>query len=193
MTPAVSVDSLTIQRGDRVLLRDLTLAVAPGELLLLRGPNGAGKTSLLLTIAGILRPAAGTVTAGLFHLLGHQSAVKPRLTVRENLASWCDLYAGDAEHIAPALETVGLLKLEHLESGHLSAGQTRRLAIARLLVAHRDLWLLDEPASSLDAEGELLVQTLLAAHLARGGSAIAAVHHDLRLPPPADVRSLTLQ
>ena len=191
--PSLTATGLTLQRGERILARDLSFTVTPGELLLLRGPNGAGKTSLLLTVAGILRPPAGSVTAGLFHLLGHESAIKARLTVRENLAFWCALYAGDPMHIAQALETVGLLHLERLESGHLSAGQTRRLAIARLLVAHRDLWLLDEPMSSLDAEGERLVQTLLSAHLARGGSAIAAVHHDLHLPPPADVRSLTLQ
>jgi heme exporter protein A len=192
VTP-VLVENLTIQRGERVLARDLSFAVPARELLLLRGANGAGKTSLLMTIAGILHPAAGSVSAGPLHLLGHQSAVKPRLTVRENLQFWCAAYAGDPRHIAPALEAVGLARAAGLEAGHLSAGQTRRLAIARLLVAHRDLWLLDEPTAALDSEGELLVQTLLAAHLARGGSAIAAVHHDLHLPPPANVRTLTLQ
>lgn len=190
--PPLTASGLTLQRGERVLARDLSFTVTPGELLLLRGPNGAGKTTLLLTIAGILRPSTGLVTAGLLHLLGHQSAVKSRLTIRENLAFWCALNNGEASHLTPALETVGLSHLESLEAGHLSAGQTRRLAIARLLVAPRDLWLLDEPTSSLDADGELLVQSLLAAHLARGGAAVAAVHHDLHLPSPAVVKSLTL-
>jgi heme exporter protein A len=191
--PTLTATGLTLQRGERVLARDLSFTVTPSDLLLLRGPNGAGKTTLLLTLAGILRPAAGSVAAGTPHLLGHQSAIKPRLSVRENLAFWCALYAGDPARIAPALETVGLAHTASLEAGHLSAGQTRRLAIARLLVAHRDLWLLDEPTAALDSDGELLVQTLLAAHLARGGLAVAAVHHDLHLPPPANVKSLALR
>jgi heme exporter protein A len=189
----LTVSGLTIERGARTLVSGLSFAVPPGELLLLRGPNGAGKTSLLLAIAGILHPAAGTVAAGPLHLLGHQSAIKPKLTASENLSFWCALYGGDPGHIAPALQTVGLAHAADIEAGHLSAGQTRRLTIARLLVAHRDLWLLDEPTSALDSEGELLVQTLLDAHLKRGGLAVAAVHHDLHLPPPANVRTLYLR
>lgn len=195
MRASVSVENLTIRRGERVLVRDLSFTVPPGELLLLRGPNGAGKTSLLLCLAGILGPAAGAVAAGEpdhMHLLGHLSAVKPRLTVRENLMFWCALLRGDPALVAPSLETVALARAADLEAGHLSAGQTRRLAIARLLVADRPLWLLDEPAAALDAEGELLVARLLDAHLGRGGLAVAAVHHDLHLPPPANVRTLTL-
>lgn len=191
--PGLSATGITLVRGERTLVSGLTVSVPPGELLLLRGPNGAGKTSLLLCLAGILRPAAGAVSVGPLHFLGHQSAVKPRLTVRENLEVWCALYAGDATHIAPALETVGLDRLASLEAGHLSAGQTRRLAIARLLVAHRDTWLLDEPNAALDSGGELLVQTLIDAHLKRGGLAVAAVHRDLHLPPPALIRTLTLK
>ena len=193
--PGVSVSNLTIQRGDRVLARDLTFTVPKGELLLLRGANGAGKTSLLLTLAGILRPAAGTLSAGEpheLHLLGHQPAIKPRLTVRENLQFWCDLNGGTRTLIAPSLDRVGLAHATGLDAGHLSAGQTRRLAIARLLVADRPLWLLDEPTAALDSGGELLVTELLDAHLRRGGLVVAAVHHDLHLPPPANVKTLTL-
>ena len=167
-----------------LLFSGLDLTVRAGELLLVRGPNGAGKSSLLLTIYGILRPEAGQIAwAGeeppLLHLLGHAAGVKARLTLVENLRFWQAL--NGATGLAPqaALEAVGLGSLGGLDAGYLSAGQTKRLSLARLLVSHRDIWLLDEPLASLDAAGDRLVVDLLAAHLARGGAAIAATHDDI--------------
>ena len=188
----LTAHQLTLARGERVLVRALDLEVVPGELLLLRGPNGAGKTTLLLALAGLVRPLDGTVSAPALHLVGHLSAVKGRLSVLENLRFWTAMNAGDPTHIAPALEAVGLGHAAELEAGHLSAGQTRRLALARLLTAERPLWLLDEPTAALDSDGELLIRTLLDAHLKRGGLAVAATHHDIHIPPPANVRTLTL-
>jgi heme exporter protein A len=174
-----------------VLFEGLGFRLGAGAALMLRGPNGSGKSSLIACLAGLARPAAGTIAIeGLdaetrpgtaLHLVGHLAAVRPRLTLAETLAFWAALN-GPGESPASALETVGLAGLGWLEAGHLSAGQTRRLALARLLVSHRPLWLLDEPTASLDAEGEALVGRLLAGHLAAGGLAVVATHQDIALP-----------
>jgi len=180
----LTVRGLALRRGVTLLFSGLDLTVCAGELLLVRGPNGAGKSSLLLTIYGILRPEAGQIVWSgeeppLLHLLGHAAGVKARLTLIENLRFWQAL--NGATGLAPqaALEAVGLGALGGLDAGYLSAGQTKRLSLARLLVSHRDIWLLDEPLASLDAAGDRLVVDLLAAHLARGGAAIAATHDDI--------------
>ena len=194
---------LACRRGERLLFEGVAFTVVPGELLLLRGPNGVGKTTLLSALAGLVRPEAGSIAvAGRgeedrpgddLHLMSHLPAIKPRLTAAENLNFWADLFGGDRKLVAPALERVGLKHLAGLEAGHFSAGQTRRLALARLLVADRPIWLLDEPTAALDGEGERLVIELIDAHLRRGGIAVAATHHDIPIPPPANVRTLTLE
>ncbi len=158
---------------------------APGQLLLLRGPNGAGKSSLLLALAGILRPEAGTIDwhadePPKLHLVGHQPGVKSRLTLLENLSFWRSVNGATGLMPEAALEAVGLGALGGLDAGYLSAGQTKRLALARLLVTDRKLWLLDEPAASLDADGDALVARLIAERLASGGGVIAATHDDIR-------------
>jgi heme exporter protein A len=179
--PLLSVASLALTRGDRRLFAGVDFAVGPGELLLLRGPNGAGKSSLLLALAGVLRPEAGRIERGdePLHLLGHLSGVKARLTLAENLRFWRAVNGPNGIAAETALERVGLGGLGAIEAGHLSAGQTRRLALARLLVSDRRIWLLDEPTASLDVSGDALVVALIAERLRTGGAVIAATHHDI--------------
>ncbi len=191
----IEVSALTVSRGGRPLFEGLDLTLGRHETVLLTGPNGVGKTSLLLALAGILRPDAGRIGWQTgerpdLHLVGHAAGVKARLTVLENVRFWQAL--NGATGIAPdaALERVGLARLAGLEAGHLSAGQTRRLALARLLVSERAVWLLDEPTASLDTAGTALVADLLRAHRKAGGGAIVATHD----PEPLDgTRRLALE
>lgn len=197
----LSVTGLALRRGERLLFADVDFAVAPGEILLLRGPNGAGKTSLMKCLAGFLRPDAGSVVfSGQdgeerweedVHFLGHLSAVKGRLKVAENLEAWAALNGGEGDVMA-ALRRVGLASIAGLDAGYLSAGQTRRLALARLLVSPRPIWLLDEPTSALDKDGDRLVGELIDAHLAAGGLAVAATHLELRIADGTRIRTLEL-
>lgn len=190
---------LVCGRGGMALTRELTVSVASGHCLLLRGPNGAGKTTLLLTLAGVIPPLAGgfalegadTELQNL-HYCGHRNAIKPRLSVLENLDFWRAVNGGTGEPVEAALDEVGLAALANLDAGYLSAGQTRRLALARLLVSHRPLWLLDEPTAALDIEGHDLVTRLLDRHLDMGGFAIAATHDPITLPDPARMETLVL-
>jgi heme exporter protein A len=182
--PLLTVRDLALSRGERRLFSGIGFELRAGELLLVRGPNGAGKSSLLLTLAGALRPEAGSIGwAGeeppALHLLTHASGVKTRLTLGENLSFWREVNGVSGTAVEPALEAVGLGGLGNIEAGHLSAGQTRRLALARLLVTDRPIWLLDEPTSSLDAAGDQLVASLVARRLSTGGAVIAATHHDI--------------
>jgi heme exporter protein A len=174
---------LTLSRGGRTLFTGLTVRLSKWGMVLVRGPNGAGKSSLLLTLAGILRPETGTIqrewpgeAENAMHFLGHQSGIKTRLTVGENLRFWRQVNGPTGLEVEPALERVGLHGLSGIEAGHLSAGQTRRLGLARLLVTKRPVWLLDEPTASLDAAGHELVGRLLSEHTASGGGAIIATH-----------------
>ena len=178
-------------RGGREVFSGLSFEVSAGEALALTGRNGSGKTSLLRLIAGLLAAAGGVIAfegadAELTlpeqaHYLGHRDAAKPALSVAENLAFWRDFLGGEAADASKSLAAVGLDHTAHLSAAYLSAGQRRRLSIARLLVARRPIWLLDEPASALDAAGQGLFASLMAGHLAGGGLIIAATHTPLGL------------
>ena len=194
----LSVDGLTVRRGERVLVAELSFSVPPGAALLLRGANGVGKSSLLLALAGIVRPEAGRIDGNAperLHHLGYQTGLKARLTLIENLDFWRTMHGATGVTPAEALEIVGLVGLDGLgglETGFLSSGQVRRLSLARLLVSRRPVWLLDEPGAALDAAGEALLGRLLDAHLAQGGLAVIATHHDLMLSGAALVATLML-
>lgn len=182
--PLLSVENLALSRGGRALFAGLGFSLGPGGLLLLRGPNGAGKSSLLLALLGVLRPEAGTIDwhaeePPKLHYVGHQAGVKTRLTLLENLRFWRNVNGETGIGAEAALEAVGLGAIGALDAGYLSAGQTRRLALARLLVTDRKVWLLDEPLAALDAEGALLAVRLIARRLETGGAVIAATHDDI--------------
>jgi heme exporter protein A len=176
-------------RGGREVFDGLDFDAASGETLALVGHNGAGKTSLLRLIAGLLMPAAGTIAfdggeadtpvAEQAHYLGHRDALKPSLSVVENLAFWRDFLGGEPTDLIAGIEAVGLRHTAELPAAYLSAGQRRRLSIARLLVVRRPIWLLDEPTSALDVKGQEMFVGLMSDHLASGGLIVAATHSPL--------------
>jgi heme exporter protein A len=178
------VENLACTRGGRSLFQGLSFALAQREALRIVGPNGAGKTSLLRLLAGLLAPAHGRVAlegavggAGeASHLVGHQDALKGALTVEENLQFWRAVLGGGGIAVEAALAALGLSALAQFPARVLSAGQRRRLALARLLVAKRPLWLLDEPAAGLDADGQATLSRLIAEHVSAGGIAVVAAH-----------------
>jgi heme exporter protein A len=188
----LSVLGLTISRGERVLIRDLTFGVASGEVVALTGANGAGKTSLLRALAGFLRPDAGAIAyegADLFearrrhlHWQGPLDGLKSARRAGDELAFQARYAGADADGIAAAVDLLALTPLLDLEVRQLSAGQKRRLALARLIAAPRPLWLLDEPLSPLDARWRAVMGTLIQAHVDKGGAVIAAVHDPLPVP-----------
>ncbi|RAI59521.1 heme ABC exporter ATP-binding protein CcmA [Roseicella frigidaeris] len=198
----LEAQELACLRGERAVFAGLSFRLAPGEALLLVGANGAGKSSLLRLLAGLLRPAAGTVLwdgadtfadraahAARLRYLSHQDALKPALTARENLAFFAQLWGGET---ATALAALDLLPLADLPARVLSSGQKRRLALARLALAPlrqpAPLWLLDEPTVGLDAASVTRLGGLLARHRATGGMVLAATHLPLPLPGARELR-----
>ena len=179
-------------RGGREVFSGLDFEASSGEALAVVGPNGSGKTSLLRLIAGVLAPAGGSIAleggedeltlAELSHYLGHRDALKPALSVSENLRFWRDFLGGVTSDPAESLAVVELDHAARLPAAYLSAGQRRRLSIARLLTVQRPVWLLDEPTNALDTAGQKLFATLMGDHLARGGLIIAATHAPLGVP-----------
>ncbi len=179
---ALAAENLAAARGWRVLFERLTLNLGPGDLLELRGPNGSGKSTLLRILAGLTRPLAGRVKASggpeesLRRYLGHLDAIKPTETAGEQARFWARFYGAAPGSAETALERVGLASRADVPGRGLSAGQRRRLALARMLIAPRPIWLLDEPVASLDADGRLLVNALIAEHVGGGGIVVAAMH-----------------
>jgi len=182
-------ENLACRRGGRIVFSNLSFEVSSGEMLILRGPNGAGKTSLLRLIAGLARPAGGKLvleggdedqsTGQQSHYIAHQNASKPSLSVRENLRFWARFHGGGQQRLDKALRIMNLERLASYAAGLLSAGQKRRLALARLVLVERPVWLLDEPTVGLDVDSVERLRGLMEAHLEDGGLIIATTHIDL--------------
>jgi len=173
-------------RGEKLVFRDIGFSVPSGGALLLTGPNGSGKSTLLRVLAGLLRPAAGEVRwDGQVAYVGHQDAVKPALTAAENLRFAAAVGRGD---VTAALDAVGLRGLAELPARMLSAGQRRRLALARLALTDAGLWLLDEPTLGLDAASLERFGSMLEAHRSRDGVVVAATHLPLPVGDAAEFR-----
>jgi heme exporter protein A len=192
-------EELTGERGDDDVFSGISFDLSEGQSLIVTGPNGAGKSTLLRVIAGLLPAAKGSVriegggeawpTVGAAsHYLGHQNAMKTALTVAENLRFWREFSGAPRLALDEALDMVGLGGIGHLPFGYLSTGQRRRAAIARLLVSHRPVWLLDEPTAGLDAASEAQFGALMNAHLSDGGIIIAATHVALGIEGAAALR-----
>jgi heme exporter protein A len=189
----VAAQDLACVRGGRIVFAGLNIRLPPGTLTALIGPNGAGKSSLLRILAGLLRPADGGLRiegdyelGGAYaHYVGHADALKPADTLEESLRFWAAFGGRRAAGsiVADAAEMTGLGRLLGLPVYALSAGQRRRAGLARLLLAPRALWLLDEPGSALDRAGECLLGDLMRRHLAQGGTIVAATHAALPLEP----------
>ena len=193
----LTAENLGVRRGEDFIFMNISFKLSDGEALVLTGRNGSGKSTLLRTVAGLLRPERGQVKiAGegieaemrpseACHYLGHRNAMKTELTVSENLRFWKD-FLGDFHGAAgvaidEAAESVGLAGITHLPFGYLSAGQQRRFAMAKLLVAWRPVWILDEPTAALDRAADDMFTDLVKGHLAKGGIVLAATHQPLGL------------
>ncbi|MCV9966176.1 heme ABC exporter ATP-binding protein CcmA [Pararhizobium sp. BT-229] len=188
------VEGLSAKRGEDLIFHDISFVLSAGQALVVTGPNGSGKSTLLRVLAGLLTAESGKVRLEgvvseighpreLCHYLGHRNAMKRELTVAENLSFWKsfmgDSAGGSGIGIEAATEAFGLGGISHLPFGYLSAGQQRRMAMAKLLVAYRPVWLLDEPTAALDAKADRLFAGLVERHLGAGGIVVAATHQPL--------------
>ena len=204
MTATLSATGLTLFRGDRCLFEDVSFALDPGQLLVLEGPNGSGKTSLLKAIIGMLELESGVVNwdggpvlgqrqsfHGSLVWMAHRVGFKADLTLVENLRFEAALRPQVAVDIEDILERVDVARLKRLPLRSLSAGQQRRVALARMLLADVPLWLMDEPYTNLDRDGTSLVAGVVNEHLAGGGLCVMAAHQDLDIDVP--VQKVTLQ
>ena len=196
-------EGLSARRGEDLIFNDISFALGAGEALVVTGANGSGKSTLLRVLAGLLMAEKGSLKlengppemrhpSELSHYLGHRNAMKRELTVAENLSFWKnfmgDSPGGSGRDLAGAVEAVGLPGIAHLPFGYLSAGQQRRMAMAKLLVAYRPIWILDEPTAALDAGADRLFAGLVNAHLDKGGIVIAATHQPLGLERIQELR-----
>lgn len=177
----LTVTDLACARGPAQVLAGVSFSLDRGEALILRGPNGAGKTTLLRTLAGLTPALTGRIAHAddAIAYAAHADGLKSQLSVSENLSFWATIFG--TRDIAPAIEAYALAPLADRAAGELSAGQKRRLSLARLLVTGRPIWALDEPTVSLDAENTARFARAVEAHLNSGGSAIIATHIDLGL------------
>lgn len=206
MSIVLSVERLTLARGGRTLVAGLSFFLERGEALVITGPNGAGKSTLLRALAGLLQPVAGSIAvrgeaiepdnsfAAYAHYVGHSDAMKSALTARENLAFWAAALRGrgawrdGAASPEEALRRVGLPQVADLPVGWLSAGQKRRVALGRLFVARRPVWILDEPATALDRAAQDRLAREMVAHRESGGIIVAATHAPLGLERAGELR-----
>lgn len=177
----LTIRDLCVARGGLPVLQGLSFTLAPGQALILRGPNGSGKTTLLRTLAGLQPPLSGQIEGAEDQIAyaAHSDGLKAMLSVRENLTFWADVF-GQLD-IVPALEAFSLMPLSDRLAGTLSAGQKRRLGLARMLVTGRPIWMLDEPTVSLDVQAVAQFATAVRAHLVAGGAALIATHINLGL------------
>ncbi|MDQ0318031.1 heme exporter protein A [Pararhizobium capsulatum DSM 1112] len=196
MPLSLVVAGLGAKRGEDLIFKDISFVLEAGEALIITGPNGSGKSTLLRVVAGLLLQEEGTVSATggtqefghpreLCHYLGHHNGMKRELTVEENLTFWKKFMGDSADGtgmgVFQAEEAVDLPGIGHLPFGYLSAGQQRRIAFAKLLVAHRPVWILDEPTAALDSAADTLLAKLISAHQRSGGIVLAATHQPLAL------------
>ncbi len=187
----LGAENLAGERGGETIFAGLSFEVSSGEALIVTGPNGSGKSTLLRIICGLLAPEAGKIelledraalpVRAACHYLGHQNAMKPALSVRENLLFWQKFNGSARFDIDEALEAVDLPGVEHLPFGYLSTGQKRRVSIAKLLISYRPLWIVDEPTAGLDKASESRFAELMRDHMRDGGMVIAATHIPLGL------------
>lgn len=196
-TFALTAAALACRRGGRAIFDGVGFRLANGEAIALTGRNGAGKSSLIAILSGRLRPEAGSIRleglgdmlpAEAAHLVGHRDGLKTALTATENLRFAQDLLGQPGLGPEEALATVGLPHAGPLPVGYLSAGQRRRVALARLLVASRPIWLLDEPMAALDTGSQAMLSQLMQGHLAAGGAILAATHGPLGLDGARELR-----